>query len=653
MEAINSRLISQFKRFLLEKQEETGIEYNTDSASIYQYTQEFEEFIEEKYFEEGSSIFNSGFNLENLDKLKIGENGFETSKYSKSDEAEFFAEILNNLMESEEFKGVFDADKNGEISKDEYGLLLQTMNSDENEKISIDEFMQTLTSIQNNELSIMDITSYADESANGSNNNSNSNSSSNPRSIEKTPENMSLAELSTTLDTAKATTDEKEIALNNAINDNTQDLIDKKSTMNDSFKTFNDYLKENDENLAGNLEAKKQEVSQKESELNATESAINTQKNVLLDATGAFDSANSRLNELKSAKANLETELKSLTPEDQSKAAKIKEKISQAEADIIAQEKIIKDEEAKKQAAQEELNRLENEVKPAQVQALETAKQELSAFEAKAKEIALTQNEDGTIKDENLANSWNNYESAKTDYETSKTQAKESAQAEFDKSLSEQEKLQKTIAEKQIKDVLNKYSIKGLNLSYTFKDGTVYDVVGIEGFDSLEAFTQQVYDTGLTNLGQYGTMQCFKYSFVMSDLILGRATEELTQAFITKDGHQAGFMGQHKEWNFRDYHKAKSGEDGKNGYDIVANELAQGRPCVVGMNSSHYGLCVGMRSGAEPPYQESDFLIIDSYNAQIEQGGNTNYFNKNQSIYVLTDGWRYENGHGAFTYEFT
>ena len=146
-------------------------------------------------------------------------------------------------MESEEFKGVFDADKNGEISKDEYGLLLQTMNSDENEKISIDEFMQTLTSIQNNELSIMDITSYADESANGSNNNSNSNSSSNPRSIEKTPENMSLAELSTTLDTAKATTDEKEIALNNAINDNTQDLIDKKSTMNDSFKTFNDYLK--------------------------------------------------------------------------------------------------------------------------------------------------------------------------------------------------------------------------------------------------------------------------------------------------------------------------------------------------------------------------------------------------------------------------
>jgi len=56
------------------------------------------------------------------------------------------------------------------------------------------------------------------------------------------------------------------------------------------------------------------------------------------------------------------------------------------------------------------------------------------------------------------------------------------------------------------------------------------------------------------------------------------------------------------------------------------------------------GICVGIRKGADyNNLQPSDFLIIDSYDAKPEIGGVTNSYSANKDVWVLTEGYRYEN----------
>ena len=123
---VTSQLINQFKRYLEQKSQETGETFDFDiSSSIYEYSEEFEEFIEEKYGNVDNSVFSKGFDTKELQNISFKDGEFIADKSNKSDDAAFFAQMLNDLMENDEFKTSFDSDGDVKISEEEYCILLR------------------------------------------------------------------------------------------------------------------------------------------------------------------------------------------------------------------------------------------------------------------------------------------------------------------------------------------------------------------------------------------------------------------------------------------------------------------------------------------------------------------------------------------------
>ena len=61
-----------------------------------------------------------------------------------------------------------------------------------------------------------------------------------------------------------------------------------------------------------------------------------------------------------------------------------------------------------------------------------------------------------------------------------------------------------------------------------------------------------------------------------------------------------------------------------------------------------------MKQGATQPYNADDFLIIDSYDGNLEKGGVTNTFNQNRSVWTYSEGYHYLNSdHGYKKYTFS
>ncbi|MBQ7287241.1 MAG: hypothetical protein IJW73_05710, partial [Candidatus Gastranaerophilales bacterium] len=307
------------------------------------------------------------------------------------------------------------------------------------------------------------------------------------------------------------------------------------------------------------------------------------------------------------------------------------------------------DNETAYKAAEEERRRQEEDVKPLYIAQLAELEPQLAELETKVSQIAQSQNPDGTPAYPELAQSFENYNNLKTELETYKADAKIKAQEAFDKNLKYQNEVQTKLNAKQQSATEKEYSVSGLKLDYNLS-GVDFNVVGIAGFNSLDEFMNQVQIAGLTNTGKYGTMQCQNYSCAMIDLILGRANPELAAAFMAGDANGvdlAGYLAKSKTYNNREYHAARS-DEGLSYFQILASELEQGRPCMVAIprptTGTHYGICVGIRDGADyNNLQATDFLIVDSYDGKPEIGGVTNSFSENKDVWVLTEGYRYEN----------
>ena len=172
-----------------------------------------------------------------------------------------------------------------------------------------------------------------------------------------------------------------------------------------------------------------------------------------------------------------------------------------------------------------------------------------------------------------------------------------------------------------------------LPLTYTL-DGKEYHCVGIAGidtdgdgkddveFDSFEKFQRYMAQGGVANIGKYGSMQCFNYSQEYGEVIMGVADPRFTKALVdeaegrTGDTDTAGQYATQAEYNKRNFAQVKSANRDEE-YEVIKNELENGRPCVVSVphkNGSHYVLAVGMSD-------DGDILIMDSYNCSMERLG--------------------------------
>jgi len=472
--------------------------------------------------------------------------------------------------------------------------------------------------------------------------------------VQKTIDNMTADELTVELDKATKTTEASKNDLNQIIDGTSPEIVQKQEAVDTAYNNFQSDLEKIDRELSVDLDTKKVEVEGIKENINTADVAINEQTFIYTTAKGAYDNAVQQILGLNSQITALETELSATSSSVMEPGAgsdnsvAIGEKLNAAKAELAIQEKRRDDNKDAYLAAEKEKNN-QIKLKEGYVVQLAEAESQLAEFEAQVAELAGAKNSEGTPVNPELAASYEQYETLKTDLETFKTEARTKAQKAFDENLQYQNQVQAKLNEKQKAATEKDYSVTGLKLDYTL-NGVDFDVVGIAGFDNLDDFMRQVQISGLTNTGEYGTMQCQNYSCAMIDLILGRANPELLAAFMAGDASGvdlAGYMARNKAYNNREYHAARP-TDGTSYMQVLASELQQGRPCMVAIpretTGTHYGICVGIRKGADyNNLQPSDFLIIDSYDAKPEIGGVTNSYSANKDVWVLTEGYRYEN----------
>ncbi len=139
-----------FLSYLSEKQgEANGMqteEYDASSVSIFTYSSEFKNYLAEEYSAD-VSIFSKS--ISEIMSMEI-----VNGKIEDSDEGDYTAEILNEALSDESVISALDADKSGELSKDEISGFLSGLTSGDSGEISFDTLAEAVTGIQEGSYSV-------------------------------------------------------------------------------------------------------------------------------------------------------------------------------------------------------------------------------------------------------------------------------------------------------------------------------------------------------------------------------------------------------------------------------------------------------------------------------------------------------------------
>lgn len=602
---VNSQLISQFREYLESKSLETGVEYDVDSkSSIFTYLDEFKQFLKEEFSVDNKELYKNGFDVSDLSALEFTDGEFTLNKNTQTEEAGYFAEVLNNLMQEEEFSKSVDADNNGEISQDEYAVLLNALNTNNDDKITINELFKVLSGVQDGDIVLDDLLEKAKEKSKPDVNSSASPSGggvsgSGPKSAassELNLQNMSIEDLKAQLDSAKEeyttavselenTMKQKGAELKSNLQDATQDVEQSQAQAQDfaqSAQQATSTISSNENTITSNEQQIAMLEQQNSSELN---SGLEGQAGDL--ASQAEQSQKDQIEQLKDQNAKLTAENDKLAMQKQQDEAKEQEAMDEAD---LAEEWVAQ--------YNEQINQMANS--DSQVKA---AKDKVDAAKAKVDEIQ-------TIYDKRV---------------------KEQKQAENVEILD---------PSKTSKNLLNEEGFDNLPLSYTL-DGKTYHCPkfasydtngdGVDDFsmDSWEEFQRYALNAGIANVGKYGTMQCQNASAWYMQFCLGTADMSIIEAMKqeSQQGAQntdtAGKMttqiGSDAGKNQRSMIGVRS-SDRDGSYNIIVNELKNGRPSVVSVphaNGSHYVLAMGISD-------DGDILIMDSYDCSMKKLGYAN-----------------------------
>lgn len=456
---------------------------------------------------------------------------------------------------------------------------------------------------------------------------------------------MTLDELKNELSTANTSVAENTSALNSVINESSPELTEMKNAAEEAYNAYQELLKETDEKLAEELDKAKSDVEEKEKAIQETETQINDKQNELDSINADISTAESNLSALESSLSALESAASS---DDEEKKAAAQSKIQAVKAQIEETKAEIEKLKAQKEAIENEISELENQ-KSQQETELEEANAVLTEVQTRVATL--------TTSNPELKAAQEQYEAANKAVNEFKTEQKAACTEQLQKSKEHVREVQAEINKRESSKLIRENTLSGLTLSHN-ENGTDYDVVGINGFDSLEEFQKYVKNAGLTNLGKFGTKQCLNYSNIYGQLILGVANEELEAAFRAEtedetfgDIDRAGELGKQRAYNIRNFRPVYS-KNLDEELNTVATELQAGRPVVFGNQSgSHYMIIVGMKQGATPPYSEGDFLMMDSYNGSISQLGTKRNIGKSNSLFVYQEGFRYTSTDQRIRYE--
>ena len=407
-----------------------------------------------------------------------------------------------------------------------------------------------------------------------------------PAIKEKTVSNMSIAELEEELATAKKTQD-------------------------DAKTKYMQGVESADKELAEKIKNLQTDIDNKQQQLDESAAAVTEQEKTVKDAEAAVKSADDKITDIESQLSNLKAPKESDFPETDEGAAqysKQKDAYTTKKAELEQKLTDAKEEKSKAEAqlkAEElKLNEL-NSSKTSFEDELKLLNSKMDEYEAEADKLAVSNPE---------------LQSLKEAYDKSKEYV-QSVESMLDRRMADRKK---------------KENGDPLPLTYTL-DGKEYHCVAIQGidtdgdgkndieFDSYEQFQRYMAQGGVANVGQYGTMQCFNYSQVYGETIMGAADPRFIAALAAEthgqqgDTDTAGKMATQSEYNKRNFAQVKSANRDEE-YKVITNELKNGRPCVVSVpyeGGCHYALAIGMSD-------DGDILIMDSYDCSIKRLGKSN-----------------------------
>ena len=423
-----------------------------------------------------------------------------------------------------------------------------------------------------------------------------------PASAQASLDNMSVEDLEAEL--AKAKTD-----LDEALKSVNSELVERQTTAENNLKAAQDESARLDEQIGGN-------------------------KLLIVGYQATIDANNTSISDLNSQLSTLETSegvdgLEGV--EAGSEMAEVAEEAADAQKETI---------ESQKQSISEQIAKLEEENKK-----LEEQIKELEAENAELEAKKLEQDALVTQYTEELASIEQEISTIASTNETvgQAQQYLNDVQSMYDKRVSEKEaadKVEILDVNTNAKDLRNSEDMSNLPLTYEL-DGKTYhcpkfasydtDGDGVKDFEinSWEEFQRYALNAGICNVGKYGSMQCQNASAWYMQFALGVADMSIIKEMKAESENSsygnndtAGMMttqiGEEAGKNQRYLTKVKGNRD--ESYELIVNELKNGRPCVVsvpGGSSAHYVLAMGISD-------DGDILIMDSYNCAMKKLGYAN-----------------------------
>ena len=549
---------------------------------------------------------------------KLGESYNITPKKNNEEDKTSIFDMFKNA----------DTNKNGKIDTSElntlYGDLdLNYSEYDELEKLA-EEFNKLYAEMNGGENALLEATNTDDLSTEGTNstnsssnssfnptnntnntNNNNNNANTNNGDTQKSLENMTLDELKAEKASRQEDVDKARENIN-AVHSGQNSAVKSAQTDAETAEKAYDEVMEQaveqkviTEELNARREQNLADISTKEGIISGLNADINTKEGEINTTEGEISSAKSNLSALKDALASYDN-----ADKDDKDAAS---KRASLEKQIAAEEENIRKLEEKKEKLEGEKQTLEGNLSTE-----ESALTELEAQKSQIEQEIMTACQQAEPQLQMaIQQAMTDFNNAKSNVETVKAQELSAAQAELKTAETGLKEVNKAYEEKSAS------TIKGKN---SYKTTEMEAIVNYYGEDYLSVLSQEEIDKVIA----------LAKKNKMANIYPGRGSDCLNISY----NYEKWALGKY-ETGLNQFHS----EDLDATVQKMAEVLNSGKPVVAKVNtqkgSRHFVLVIGLKQGASAPYKQSDFLCIDSYNAQVDgMGGSGNVEGNYRTLYA-------------------
>ena len=505
-ESIKNKFIAQLLEDL--KSDPKKQDLTEEDISIFDYTDEFKEFVADEYNIDESELSSNITEILSMELDELGQlinpegNTEDTTQETQSNN--IITDFLNSLFSDDKMKKQIDADGDGKISDEEKDNFLNTVGSldGDDDNISMDDLLKTMEKSENGEFEIEESDNTektAEAQSNGNSGNSGGYSGS-PTTSNKTPQtqteesaipdfsNMTKEEIETELGKAEENLTEGKDLASSILDGTEENYAEMKTQADEAYKNYQDELKVLDEDMAKELDTHVENVEEKEKARDEKLQEVLDQSIALSEAETTYTECQDTTKSIEETLTSLESSLSAL--QSSLSGAEDEEKVS-IQAQIAAVQAQIETTKAELEAAKQ----AEEEAKQAVTEAQEKLNT-LNEESTKASEDVQKEQEEKTAFEQEIAKKYpqiqelqNNYNECKNNCEQYKALALE----EVTKAISSNQDI-KNAANIELNKRENAEKSKNIKKELNLDPMAMYD----------EAAGQKLKEAALTTRGTTG-----------------------------------------------------------------------------------------------------------------------------------------------------